>query len=253
MTPNGHGMGPLGHACIIDAWGVRPKAAPGGRDGRIGSIEVREIVAGETGRSKPPRRVSGGRCAGSRRQSCAARCRRRWRKCPHWCGHDCPARCGARCAAAPQERAHERSRHRRRTACRRDERGAERRREEDTAVTSTTLSNLGRGVSARHRRGAQRAAAASGARSEAKPSGGARDCSGNRSEAEIAAESPVAKRRAQTHRRVRHTANHLRHHRRHRLHHHRHRKRRQRMRGLQHQPQHHDRHRRPNQRRRRRR
>ncbi len=33
-----------------------------------------------------------------------------------------------------------------------DERGAKRRREEDTAVTTTTPSNLGRGVSVRQRR-----------------------------------------------------------------------------------------------------
>ena len=64
--------------------------------------------------------MSGGRCGRSRRQSCAARCRRRGRSCPHWCGRDCPARCGAKCGRVPQERPHER-RHRRRTACCGDE------------------------------------------------------------------------------------------------------------------------------------
>ena len=54
------------------------------------------------------RRLSGGRCGRSRRQSCAARCRRRWRSCPLRCGHGCMARCGAKCVRAPQERAHER-------------------------------------------------------------------------------------------------------------------------------------------------
>ena len=42
--------------------------------------------------------MSGGRCGRSRRQSCAARCRRRRRSGPHLCGRDCPTRCGARCA-----------------------------------------------------------------------------------------------------------------------------------------------------------
>ena len=51
--------------------------------------------------------MSGGRCARSRRQSCAARCRRRRRRCPQSCGHQCPARCGAKCGRAPQERPHE--------------------------------------------------------------------------------------------------------------------------------------------------
>ena len=82
------------HRCV----GCETQGRPGGRDSLSSSIKVREIDAGETGRSKPPRRVSGGRCAGSRRQSCAARCRRRRRWCPHRCGHDCPARCGAMCA-----------------------------------------------------------------------------------------------------------------------------------------------------------
>ena len=100
--------------CINDASGVRPKAAPGGRDGRIGSIEVRGIDAGEPGGGEPPRRVSGGRCARSRRQSCAARCRRRRRRRPHRCGRDCAARCGARCAkrsAGARARAETRATH----------------------------------------------------------------------------------------------------------------------------------------------
>ena len=156
-----------GGASINDAWGVRPKAAPGGRDGQAWRIEVRGIDAGEPGGGEPPRRVSGGRCARSRRQSCAARCRRLGRRCPHWCGHDCTARCGAKCGSAPQERAHER-RHRCAGWCtaqcasrwtakptparhevppaeprrcpHRDERGAQRRREEDAAVRGTMRS-----------------------------------------------------------------------------------------------------------------
>ena len=43
----------------LDALGVRPKAAPGGRDGLSSSIEVREIGAGDSGASEPPRRLSG--------------------------------------------------------------------------------------------------------------------------------------------------------------------------------------------------
>ena len=61
---------------INDAWGGRPKAVPAVRNGRIGSINVREIGAGDSGSSKPPRRGSSRRCGRSRRQSCAARSRR---------------------------------------------------------------------------------------------------------------------------------------------------------------------------------
>ena len=73
----------------------RPRAVGNGRarcksDGEVG--------AGDRIRPKPPRRVSGGRSARSRRQSCAARCRRRRRRCPHRCGRRSTARCGARCA-----------------------------------------------------------------------------------------------------------------------------------------------------------
>ena len=42
---------------IIDAWGVRPKAAPGGRDGRICGIHDGGIDAGEPGGGEPPRRL----------------------------------------------------------------------------------------------------------------------------------------------------------------------------------------------------
>jgi len=83
--------------CIDDASGVRTKAAPGGPGRPTCGMSDGGIDAGEAGGVKPPRRVSGGRCGRSRRQSCAARCRRRRRSGPHWCGHDCPARCGAKC------------------------------------------------------------------------------------------------------------------------------------------------------------
>ena len=93
--------------CINDASGVEPKAAPGGQDGRICGMSDGEIGAGEPGGGEPSRRLSGGRCGRSRRQSCAARCRRRGRWCSHWCGHYCTARCGAKYGRAPQERPYE--------------------------------------------------------------------------------------------------------------------------------------------------
>ena len=50
-------MAAHGTASIIDAWGVEPKAAPGGRDGRICGMSDGEIGAGEGGGAEPPRRV----------------------------------------------------------------------------------------------------------------------------------------------------------------------------------------------------
>ena len=64
-----------GRASINDALGVEPKAAPGGQDGQICGMSDGGIDAGEAGGGEPPRRLSGGRCGRSRRQSCAARCR----------------------------------------------------------------------------------------------------------------------------------------------------------------------------------
>ena len=64
------------------------------------------IDAGEPGGGEPTRRLSGGRSGRSRRQSCAARCRRRRRCCPQSCGHHCRARCKARCAAKPAAATH---------------------------------------------------------------------------------------------------------------------------------------------------
>ena len=100
----------LGAPRITGAWGVESKAAPGGQDGRICGMSEGGIAAGEPGGREPPRRLSGGRCGGSRRQSCAARWRRRRRQrrheCPHLCGHQCRARCAARCAAKPAPARH---------------------------------------------------------------------------------------------------------------------------------------------------
>ena len=205
--------GPPCAPCIRDASGVRPKAAPAVRNGLSSSISVREIVAGDGGSSEPPRRLSGGKCSGSCTVSCAARRRSRRRRCPHLCGRDCTARCGAKCADAPQERAHER-RHRCAGWCiaqcasrwtakptpathgvrpRRaeampaagvagqgergehgDERGAQRRRAECTAVTAAMPANRGTSVSFRQRRGAQRAAGQTKC-AATEGSGGARD------------------------------------------------------------------------------
>ena len=141
--------------CINDASGVEPKAAPGGQDGRICGMSDGEIGAGEPGGGEPSRRLSGGRCGRSRRQSCAARCRRRGRKCPHWCGHDSTARCGAKCGRAPQERPHECS-----------ERCAKRRREENAAVVPTMPSNAAPAVAVRHAAVSEASRRASGARSD---------------------------------------------------------------------------------------
>ena len=102
LFPPVHAMADVSRKCISDALGVKPKAAPGGQDGRICGMSDGGIDAGEPGGGEPSRRLSGGRCGRSRRQSCAARCRRRGRNCPHWCGHYCTARCGAKCGRAPQ-------------------------------------------------------------------------------------------------------------------------------------------------------
>ena len=65
------------HACAHlqpAAWGVKTEAAPGGQDGRIGSIDVREIDAGEPGGGEPPRRLSGGHCGAECARQCRADC-----------------------------------------------------------------------------------------------------------------------------------------------------------------------------------
>ena len=98
----GEGHAERAHAPPLQpaAWGVEPKAAPGGQDGRICGMSDGEIDAGEAGGGEPSRRLSGGRCGRSRRQSCAARCRRRGRKMSRTrAGTSARARCAARCAA----------------------------------------------------------------------------------------------------------------------------------------------------------
>ena len=54
--------GVLWHTCIIDAWGVEPKAGPAGRIGDSRCMKDRKIDAGEADGSEPPRRLSGRRC-----------------------------------------------------------------------------------------------------------------------------------------------------------------------------------------------
>ena len=225
--------------CINDASGVEPKAAPGGQDGRICGISDGEIGAGEPGGGEPSRRLSGGRCGGSRRQSCAARCRRRGRKCPHSCGHDCPARCGAKCGRAPQERPHECSE---RCAAKpapgdargapgragampaagaagqgergagRDERCAKRRREENAAVVPTSSSNAALAAAVRHAAVSEASRRASGARSDRRE-WRREGIPARRGETAQRARqgSPVAKRRAQLHRMAHRTGIHPRH------------------------------------------
>ena len=92
LTPNGAekaGHGAPWHPCIIDAWGVEPKAGPAGRIVDSRCMKDREIDAGEPGGSKPPRRLSGRRC-----------------------GAHCARQCRAKCGRAPQERPHECREHR---------------------------------------------------------------------------------------------------------------------------------------------
>ena len=72
--PNRAGHGAPWHTRISDAWGVKTEAAPGGQDGRIGSIDVREIDVGEPGGGEPPRRLSGGHCGAHRARQCRADC-----------------------------------------------------------------------------------------------------------------------------------------------------------------------------------
>ena len=50
-------MGSLGNLCIKDASGVKPKAAPAVGTAKSCSINVREIGAGDSGSSEPPRRL----------------------------------------------------------------------------------------------------------------------------------------------------------------------------------------------------
>ena len=222
--------------CINDASGVEPKAAPGGQDGRICGMSDGEIGAGEPGGGEPSRRLSGGRCGRSRRQSCAARCRRRGRKCPHWCGHDCTARCGAKCgrgsAGAPA-----RVRRALREAPARGERGGG----SNDAVERCADG----GGSAR---GGERSEPP-GKRSAQRPKGAeARGIPARRGETAQRARqgSPVAKRRAQPHRMAHRTGIHPRHrHQHHCLHRRQHRSNRDRpWQRHQHRHQHQRRHRR---------
>ena len=83
------GHGAAWHTCISDAWGVKTEAAPGGQDSRIGSIDVREIDAGEPGGGEPPRRLSGRHCGAHRARRCRAKCRRA----PQERLHECRERC----------------------------------------------------------------------------------------------------------------------------------------------------------------
>ena len=83
------------------ASGVNTKAAPGGRGSQSCSRRDRGIDAGGPGSSEPPRRVSGRRRGRSRRQSCAARCRRRRQSCLHQRGQSYTPQCEARCTAQP--------------------------------------------------------------------------------------------------------------------------------------------------------
>ena len=145
-----------------------------GRPGRSGTANVQHQRSGNrhrrSRRREPPRRLSGGQCGRSRRQSRAARCRRPGRKCPHWCGHDCTAQCGAWCAAKPAPATHG-VRWRRAEA--KPEAGAagqgersEFRREAEAAVTRPVASNEVPAVSVRHTAGSAASRRASGARSE---------------------------------------------------------------------------------------
>ena len=174
----------------------RPRAVG---NGRTRGKSDGGIDAGEAGGGEPPRRVSGGRCARSR---------------PHRCGRRSPTRCGARCAkrsAGARARAETRARRfvygavpepvrgaagtgEARGAARDeaeaspaagaagegergevpDERGAQRRREETTAVRRTMRSNMATGVPVRQRRGAKRAAGQA-ERAVSEANGGARD------------------------------------------------------------------------------
>ena len=154
-----------------------------GRPGRSGTAKPAASTLGKSTPAKPaewqpPRRLSGGACRGCCRQSCGARCRRLGRKCPHLCGHRCTAWCAARCTAKPAPATHE-VRRRRAEAQPvagaagqgergefRDERGAQRRGEEDTAVTLAVPSNMATTVSARHAAVSAANRRASGARSE---------------------------------------------------------------------------------------
>ena len=177
------------------------------------------IDAGEAGGGEPPRRLSDGRCGRSRRQSCAARCRRRRRWCPHRCGHQYTARCGAKCGGAPQERTHECSERCGGSCASRcaakpapgDVRGAPGRAEAMPAAGAAGQGERGERCDERSE--------LPGKRSAQRPKGAeARGIPARRVETAQRARqgSPVAKRRAQTHRRV--TRNRI-HHRHHRLHH----------------------------------
>ena len=231
--------------CTKGASGVEPKAAPGGQDGQICGMSDGGIDAGEAGGREPPRRLSGGRCGRSRRQSCAARCRRRGRKCPHSCGHNCTARCGAKCGRAPQERPHECSER----GAGRDECCAKRRREEIAAVVPSMPSNVALAVAGRH--AVVSVSEPPGKRSAQRPKGAeARGIPARRGETAQRARqgSPVAKRRAQPHRQVTRKRIQVRHHRLHdRLHlrrEHRSHQRQNRRHRERHRHRHHHRHRR---------
>ena len=170
--------------CINDASGVKPKAAPAVRNGQTCCINVGEIDTGDPGSAQPPRRLSGRKRRGYCTGSCGARRRKRRRKCPHLCGHDCPAE---RCTAKPAPATH--GVRRRRAEAKpaagaagqgersefRDERGAQRRGEEDTGGDGCRCRRTWpRPYRSGTRRGAQRAAGQA-KRGMSEANGGARD------------------------------------------------------------------------------
>ena len=177
MAPKRQDIGLHGTPCITDAWGVEPKAAPGGQDGRICGMSDGEIGAGEPGGGEPSRRLSGGRCGRSRRQSCAARCRRRGRKCRTGAGttarHGAERSAGAlrrsvRTSAASGAERTGASRGVRRRSLReaRSATAVRTQGEENAAVVPTSSSNAALAAAVRHAAVSEASRRASGARSD---------------------------------------------------------------------------------------
>ncbi len=78
------------HTCINDAWGVKPKAAPGGRDGQ-------NLLNERWGNRRRRRRRMGAAAANERQRSaakCARQCRTKCRRAPQERLHECRERCG---------------------------------------------------------------------------------------------------------------------------------------------------------------
>lgn len=106
MSPIGPETVRLAPACANlqpAAFRCDESAAPPSRQSQVGSIDVREIGAGDHRRSEQPRRLSGRRCGHNRMGSCRARRRAARQKPPQRCRRQCRGQRSTRRSRARRE------------------------------------------------------------------------------------------------------------------------------------------------------